>query len=318
MFALTTGSGDYERQPLDAWLDEVMRDDTRGAPCTRIALVHMRGADDGREVWTAPVNGKRPAELAEIFERKARSTAQDLGTFGSGVQMFELWAFYGDRNKPEAWHPLPIRSKQPRDGFGSEGPAGTGPEAQRMRHLEGAQQQVYAKQAHLDRTQADLITFLGSSLVRVMNESQQMAKDMIAMFAREQDRSHQYRMEEIRAIKDQQWKERLLTIAPAAVNTAFGKEVFPQATADTSLLVSIVEGMADEQPAALEMFLSAFKDKPEIHGILTARVAEIIKAKTDKEEERQKALDAIPEGDPEADAGGQVIKLVGGKGGDKK
>lgn len=143
MFALTAGSADYARQPLDQWIDEVVRDDTKTSPCTKIALMHMHGPGDGREVWTAPVNGKKPAELADMFERKARSTAQDLGTLGSGVQMFELWAFYGDRPSPEAWHPLPVKAKQQRDGFGSEGPAGLGPEGQRMRHLEGSQQQVY-------------------------------------------------------------------------------------------------------------------------------------------------------------------------------
>src|SRR5271170_1032521 len=184
-----------------------MRDETRGGVCAKIALVHMRGADDGREVWTAPVNGKKPGELAEIFQRKAQSTAQDLGLGGSGVQMFELWAFYSDgagkvRKEPEAWHPLPVKSKQPRDGFGTEGPSGAGPEAQRMRHLEGAQQQVYAKQAHLDRVQADLITFLGSSLVSEMRENRQLRRDEMEARARELDKSHQYRIEEIKAIKD--------------------------------------------------------------------------------------------------------------------
>jgi hypothetical protein len=310
VFALSMGSSDYDRQPLDAWLDEVMRDTSRGEPCTQVVLVHKTGVEEGRQVWAAPINGKHPRELAEMFERKARSTAQDLGLFGTGVQMFELWAFYGNRERPEAWHPLVVKSKIPRDGNGSEGPAGHGPEAQRMRHLEGSQQQVYAKQAHLDREQASLITFLGSTLNSVLREAMQDKKDMIKMFAAMVDRQHEYRMQEIQAIKDQQWKDKLLTLAPAAVNTAFGKEVFPQSTADTALITSIVEGMADESPEMLEILLARFKDKPEIHGILSARVTEIIKAKTDKEEERMRALDAIPDGDPEADAGGQVIRLT--------
>jgi hypothetical protein len=303
----------YDRQTLDQWIQEVMTEKRDDRSCTRIALVHMRGVDDGREVWVGNVNGDSAKQLAEIFERKARSVAQDLGSTGSGTQMFELWAFYGDRPQPEAWHPLPIRSKLPRDGFGSEGPAGHGPEAQRMRHLEGSQSQVYNKQAHLDKAQAELITFLGNSLLSAMRENAQLIRESVMAFAREQDRSHEYRMTEIREIKGLAFQEKLMNLAPPLVNTAFGKEVFPQSTADTAMFTTIVENMVDENPIALQMFVDSFKAKPEIHGLISARVAEILKAKTDKEEAREKALNAIPQTNPEEDAGGVVVKLVSGE-----
>lgn len=91
------------------------------------------------------------------------------------------------------------------------------------------------------------------------------------------------------------------------------QEVFPQSKADSDMFRLIVEETADDNPQALEMFVGLFKDKPEIGGVLAARIAAILKEKTDKEEEREKALQAIPAGDPEADAGGEVIKLVTGK-----
>jgi hypothetical protein len=307
----------YEVQTLDAWIDEVMGEKKNDRACTKIALVHCRNGEEGREVWTAPVNGKRAIELAEIFTRKARSVAQELGLFGSGVQMFELWAFFGDRNVPEAWHPLPIKSKIPRDGFGSEGPSGNGPEAQRMRQHEQVFQATYAKQAHLDQQHFMLITFLGNSLASAMGENARLARESIEAMARERDRSHEYRMREIEAISGNAMKEMLLRYAPALVNTAFGKEVFPQSTADSSLLKTLVESVADENPAMIEMLVGAFKDKPEIGGPLAARVAEILKEKSDREDERKKALDGLPSG-PSAEedaAGGPVLKLVEG---DKK
>jgi hypothetical protein len=311
MMSLTTGS-EYPVQSLEEWIDEVMVDTTRGGPCTRIALVHCKNGEEGREVWTAPINGKRPSELATIFLRKARSTAQELGMFGSGVQMFELWAFYGEDTVHKAWHPLPIKSKAPRDGFGSEGPAGHGPEAQRMRQHENVFQQTYAKQAHLDATQATLISFLGNTVVSVLQENARLARESIEMARREQDRSHEYRMTEINAIKAMELQQKLLTLLPAGINTAFGKEVFPQQTADTALITAIVE---NTEPSQLEMLPLLFKDKPEIAGMLSARIGEILKAKSDKEDARAKALGSIPKGPEPIDdaAGGPVIRLVEGK-----
>lgn len=303
---------DYDRQSTAQWIQEVASEKRDDRSCTSIALVHKHGVEDGREVWVGLVNGRSADELAEIFERKAKSVAQDLGATGSGTQMFELWAFYGGRPTPEAWHPLVVRSKMPRDGFGSEGPAGHGPEAQRMRQGEGVFGQMFAKQAHLDRAQAEMITFLGTSLVSALRDNAQLSRDAIAAMRREADRAHEYRMAEIREMKSLAFTEKLMNIAPPLMNTAFGKEVFPQSTADTAMFTTIVEGMVDKNPALLEMFVDGFKENPEIHGLLAARVTEIVKAKTDREESREKILKAIPQTDPEADAGGQVIKLVQG------
>jgi hypothetical protein len=308
---LVLGS-DYPRQSLEVWIDEAMSETFEGKACKRLMLVHCREGQDAREVWTCPINGKKPRDIAEMLERKARSVAQDLSGFGSGIQAFEVWAYYGDEDRMRQWHPIIIRSKTPRDGMGTEGPTGSGPEAQRMRHAEMIVGQAYGKQAHLDAQHMGLITYLGNSLMSALAANAQLAKDAIEAMRREQDRSHEYRMQEIGAIKSMAFQEKLLAYAPALANTAFGKEIFPQGTADTALLTTTIEGMVDKNPAMIEMLIAAVKDDPIIGGPLVARIAEIVKAKNDKEEEREKALKRIPEGPkPEDDAaGGPVIKLV--------
>jgi hypothetical protein len=318
VLALAMGT-DYNRQSLDEWIREIMVEERDGVHATQIVLMHCRNGshEDAREVWPAPLGGKKAEELADMFERKARSTAQDLGHTGSGVQHFELWAFFG-KTTPGAWHPLIIRSKMPRDGAGSEGPAGLGPDAQRMRQHEAVFQQTYSKQTHLDAVQATLITFLGNSLVNALQENSKLAREAIESFRQAADRSHEYRMEELRAIKSAAFQEKLISYAPALANTAFGKEVFPQNAADTSLIKAIVLGMAEKNPQMLEMFVGALKDDPILGGPVAARIAQILKEKTDEEEAREKALASIPKGpEPEDDAaGGPVIKLV--EGGKKK
>jgi hypothetical protein len=306
--------GEYARQSLEDWIDEVMREKHEEKSCTRLALMHCVQGAEAREVWACSLNGKRPSELAPIFERKARSVAQDLGPFGSGVQLFEVWAFFGDGGTPSAWHPMTIQSKMPRGVGGTEGPAGLGPDAQRMRQQEAIFGQMFAKQGHLDTQHMGLITWLGSSLMAALQENRTLARESIEWMRREQDRSHEYRMREIDAIKALAFQEKLINFAPALVNTAFGKEVFPQGTADTSMLTTIIEGLADKDPNMLAVVVGAIKDDPVVGGTFAARVAEIVKAKTDREEAREKALNAVPKGpEPEDDAaGGPVIRLVSG------
>jgi hypothetical protein len=307
--------GDYERQSLDQWIDEMMSEKHDNHGLTQLALMHCRDGSDPRPVCVYPVNGKKSTDLADLFERRARGIAQDLGGLGSGVHMFELWAFYGNKDRPTTFHPIVIRSKMPRDGNGSEGPAGHGPDAMRMRQTEAVFSQAYNKQAHLDATQATLITWLGNSLMNALAENGKLARDAIEALARERDKSHEHAMSQIAAIKSVALQDKLIGFAPALVNTAFGKEVFPQGVADTALLKTLVLGMAEKNPALLDMFTSAMKDDPVIGGAITARITEIIKEQNDESDRREAAIASIPKGPPPEDdaAGGTVVRLIDGK-----
>jgi hypothetical protein len=313
------GSADYPEQSLEDWIRDIMGTQREERACTRIVLMHMQAPGDGREVWPAPVNGKSARELAVMFDRMAKTHAQKLADVGSGVQHFELWAFWGDSSEPGTYLPYPIKGKAKRDGFGTEGPSGLGPEGQKMRHLEGAYAQVYAKQAHLDKQMMILIEFLGHGYANALAENRKLVFDMLRMYALAEDKSHQHRMAEIRAMNDGQWKGQLTAFAPALMNTAFGKEIFPQGTADSSMLITLVETMAEKKPELLEMFVESLKEVPELHGVVAARVHEIVKKKNDKDEERQRALDQIPTPSAEDDAlggaaEGTKLRLVEGKG----
>ena len=95
-----------------------------------------------------------------------------------------------------------------------------------------------------------------------------------------------------------------MSFAPALINTLLGKEIFPQATADTSLVETIADNIKEEDIQKLAGVLP-----PELWGPLAVRMkAHIDKRLAEKAERERQMKELPPHPDPEADAAGDAIE----------
>jgi hypothetical protein len=307
--------GTRDHQTLSDWCFEAIMDEEFGR-CSRIHLVHMRGErEDG--VYTMAVSGKwTPQQMGEMFDHKARTYSQDMGATGSGIQQFALLAFYTntatneEESLPRQRHPFVVRSNLHMSSDGvTEGPAGSGPMSQDMRHKEANMALLFRRQSELDNTFIRAIQLLGDQLHRSQEALFARDQALLAMQQREADRTHEFRMEELRHLRESEERAMWIRYLPAIANTVLGKEVFPAGAQDTALMTAIAENVSEDHIKMLSM-LPGIGDKPEIWGPLSARLRQIIKEKNDRAEAKIQAVERIPRRNAFEDAiGGSTAAL---------
>lgn len=290
------------RQTLESFIRDALTDKDKDGPCTSISLVHRGGAGGQQEleVHTTKLAGRTvdPHDLAVMFKNKADGYSQDL----PGVQYFSLLFFYRGSNQAEARFPFLVNGKTDLDGA-TEGPDEKGRTQQGMRHAEMLIQQVYRRQQILDDFQLRLL----ERADRRIHTLEQENRDMFDIFRQvmldkitAENNQQMQRLEFERKTKE---REKLLTFAPALINTILGREVFPQSTADTALVETIAESLGPED---VEKLISSGVIKPELMGPLFNRLSQVMQKK-EAEREKQKLLSPSVS-DPEADAMGEVQK----------
>jgi len=110
---------------------------------------------------------------------------------------------------------------------------------------------------------------------------------------------HEYRMRELEYHRTSGERGKLLALMPALANTVAGKEVFPQASADTALIDAIAEKV---NPAVIEQLAGSGMLPAEVAGPLTLRLKEAL-SKREREQEELKRLPPA-NSDPQKDATG--------------
>lgn len=234
---------------LERWIDEALKDSDKDRPCSAFSVIHKGDGGRTREIHTIKLGNKswEAKILADIFQGKAETFAQDLG----GIQMFELLAFFGDAREPEAALPFRVVDGELRAGSSArsvrETPDATGVTAQLMRHLERKDDALVAvigqfAQVTLQREQRLLQR--ESELQDEVNDAYLLVRQMI-MDKREND--HKYEMEKLSYIRSMQERDQLIRQAPMLLNTIAGKEVFPQNAADSALIDEIAKKVSPDK-----------------------------------------------------------------------
>jgi hypothetical protein len=237
------------KKSLAAWIAEAINDPDKDAKITHLTLHHMVGAVQ-REIHTYKFssNGVEPKALADMFEGKATTFAQDLGT----AQTFMLCAYYGS-TVAGAMHPFVIRSASEVSGLTTEAGTPEGQRMQSMRHHETGMGHIFQRQAQLDEHAMKMLQRSESMLqISQAANSQLIADNMSAfvilkdlMFERENKR-HENEMREAQFRRDSEDRAKLMTFVPALANTITGTDVFPQGTADTALVETIASALKPE------------------------------------------------------------------------
>lgn len=284
-----------KRQSNADWIAEVVLDEVDGKKCSAIAVYHKEGNQDV-EIFTVKLgNGKEtdfPA-LAKVLTNKAESYCQDF----PGVQYCGLLAFYGDdKSEPRARHPFTVEIETQFKGLATEAPDERGFRQQGMRLTEAIVQNTFRMQGMLFNASQTMLEYQTRTNERLATENMDMfaiLKEMMVAKAIQETDKAQELLQFQRASAERQ---KLMTMAPALINTITGRNVFPQSTSDTALIEMLADSLDAEKVKMMAMVLP-----PEVMGIVATRFQQVLAKR--KTEEDAAAL-AIRKAKPGNDGGG--------------
>jgi hypothetical protein len=286
-----------KRVTLESWIKDAVTDDDKEGHITMLACVHISHGAERDEIHAVRFSGKTwtAKELARLFRGKAEAYAQNI----PGMQGFALLAFYGGRDEAEAKHRFNVmgEGEYGDDGVGiTEGPDAKGLLGQGMRHLEIATQTMMRQTAIVldasNRTIAAL-TDQNEKLMRENHEALSVVKEIVMSQVQSQQEFKMKQMDHLRSTEE---RKKWLTFAPALINSLLGREVFPQSTADTSLVETIAEALSEKDIQQLAGSLP-----PHLWGPLATRFTSVLQTKRESQETQKQLIETT---DPVAEAGG--------------
>jgi hypothetical protein len=252
--------------------------------CTQLALMHRIGQDwDLIESYS--ITPGEPKDWAEMFIRLAETQSHDL----PGSQEFCIRAFFNGKEDSEVRSPIfQVTGKgQMEDGFMTEAPDARGQRQQSMRQTEMTFQLSLKHTAILLDASSRHIAQQAAIISSTCHENREMmtlVKELVLARSRE---DHAIRMDQMTFERNSALLQTAARIAPGAINQITGKEIFPQATADTELLRAIAGRITNpQQLQGLQMFLGT-----ELGAIVTNRLVDLVKEQNEvKEKSRQAAM----------------------------
>lgn len=246
--------------------------------CTGFALVHMQG-NQQVELKTIKLGSRQwdPKEIGETLEGVAENFAAGI----PGVQQFQVLAFYDGRERPQSFYPF--RKSGESEGFGlaTEPPTTTGLLQSLMRHNEANTRVVANLSVGILDKYEKLLDKALSRIDKLEEENfdtVELAKDLVMKQAADQ---HSNRMEEIKTRQSMEDRKVAMRLLPAIANRVLGKEIFPQAAADTAMFEHLAETLDKDQIQKLASVL-----RPDQWGLVADRLNEILKRKVAEEQSK--------------------------------
>lgn len=241
------------KQSTEEWVRRCLLDQDKGAPCTAFALMHLQAGGHATELHAKPLPEKMPIEavetIAELFEGIASSHAEGL----PGAQQYQLLAFYGGRKQAQAFRPFIRQGYTELEGLATESPGPNGVIAQSMRHLEAKGMAYIKGMTSLLEAQNRTIE------LQIMRENGLRAENA-ALFTGFKDlmmqqmtERHDRRMEELSYQRQTQERQMFMKAVPGLINSATGKDVFPQSVEDTGHVEALIEAAIKKGPAGLAL-----------------------------------------------------------------
>lgn len=252
-----------KKQTLQSWIEEAVTDTEKDKPCTGFVLNHVAGAESeidgvkfGSKAWTSE-------DLANRFLHKAQSYSQEL----SGAQYFRLLAFYGEK-EAGASHPFKVDGEVFQDGMSSEDASPKGMFAQAMRHTEAITRLTYEKDGMLFAQMSTVIKTLAENYKDASHELRDATQIVHELVREKIQRESDNEMKRLEYERSTSERKALMGMVPPALNQLTGREIFPQAYADSKLLDTIGDSLDEDQIAKLAGVL-----KPEQMALIANRFA---------------------------------------------
>lgn len=256
------------RQTLDQWIREALVDPDKDGRCTSMALVHISGPHAAeKEIHTIRFGSKpqEPRELAALFRGKAESYAAET----TGVQTFCVLAFYDNRTEPQARKPLMVHGENDYGGLATEPPTKEGQTMQGMRHMEAVIQLAFRQTQMLFDASNQTTKALLDQNRQLMQENRDSFEIVKELMIKQIEGNHKHEMEALEYQRRTTERSKWLGMAPALVNSLVGKNIFPQGSADTALIDSIMDSLDETSIQQLAGII-----KPEVWAPLASRMSE--------------------------------------------
>lgn len=265
-----------KRVTVKQWIDEALQDADKGKPCSALSLVLAKGASQ-EEIHTRDITGPQdPDQLANFFVNKATGYAQDL----PGIQTFKLLAFYGQA-EPQASFPFTV----------AEGNLTAGESASFEASERGMLGQLMKYNLEITKLNTQIVQTLAANSVQreqemqhERNEMNVIMRDMLLTMRKE---DHEMRLKELEFQRSTEERRMIGKAIPSIANFLTGREVIPEAYADSELIDALA---LQVNPEDLQMLVSVGKIKPEVAALLAQR---FIKAR-EENEKRKKITRALP------------------------
>jgi hypothetical protein len=270
-----------KRITIEQWISDALSDGEKGKPCSAFSLVHIKGVGQ-EEVYTKQITAPvQPKQLAEFFIDRATGFAQDL----PGMQTFRMLAFYGS-SEPQAALPFTVADGELTGGgespFAKHEPTQAGLLGQLMKHNE----QVMGMMLDLTKSLAVQSIAHEAEMRKEVNDAQMIVRDVIMNMRKE---AHDMRMSELAFARSTEDRRLLGKALPTIINQLSGREVIPEAHADSELLDAIA---AKIKPHMLQQLIALGILDTNEAALLTARFARAT-------EERRKEIEALKTVPPE-------------------
>ena len=264
---------------LETFINRCRTDSDKVKPVSAYALVHHPSGKEIHSVTLGGQGGKTDSEMADMFFNMATSYAEGI----SGIQNFELLAFFGGET-PEAYQPFAVSGRTEFDGLSTEGPDKAGALAQGMRLTEMMVQGCFRQLSSMHEQSRHMMQDMQSDNRELRTENREMFGILKNLLVEREQREHDRALEEMRFQRASEERAMWMRMAPPLINNILGKEIFPQNTADTALIETIVDHITDDQIQILSTVLP-----PTLWGPLSSRMSQII-AEKEKNKLRLKEL----------------------------
>lgn len=284
------------KQSVAEWCREVMLDENYG----KIAAIILQ-FDNGyapKEVDNVTFGGRQwgPEELELRFTGKCENYCGDT----EGSHTFLLQAIYESSAVPRNELRFTINvAPQGMSGLRFDAPTEKGLMTQLMRHTEVLNERMMKMtQMTLDSCERQMGR-MQDRVEKAEAENRDAWEIVREMGNKLMDKRNEHELEQLRYKRNTELMSVWMKFGPALVNQILGRDVFPQDMADASLMEAIADSLDEESIMKLSQTL-----KPELWGVLSNRLTEVIERKKLQSHQDEKALARI--GDPELNAAGIV------------
>jgi len=244
--------------------------------CTGFALVHERGGAQ-HELKTIRIGARAwdPKELADILE----STAETFAGGVPGVQQFQVLAFFDDQGQPQSFYPFRKSGGDiDHGGLATEPPTTSGLMQQLMRLFEANTRITHQYSSAVFATMERAINKLDDRCARLEQEQHdtiELAKELVFQKA---SNEHGFAIARIEAEQKANDRATVMRLLPPVVNRITGKEIFPQASADSAIIDQMAESLTQQQIQQLAGILTK-----EQWGLLADRLVQSLERKAARE-----------------------------------
>lgn len=294
--------GAITRKSIESWVREVMLDDNYG----KISAIIL-SFDNGYKLIEIDnvVFGARQWDPKDLETRFLGKCENHCGVI-DGQHQFTLQAIYCVNDKPDSVprNQMSFRydvQNEHYTGMKIDTPNEKGLLTQLMRHNEVfADRMTRLVQLATDASESRQKQILEENAT-LRAENRDAYNIIQEMGARLMDKRGEHELEQLRYQRNTMALSQWMKFGPALLNQILGKEIFPQETADSSLIEAVAEALDQDTIQHL-----ATKLRPELWGVLANRFTQALEARKIEDQRDEKIL--AQSKDPEADAAGDIVK----------